>query len=459
LEKSLLIGDFLFVSKFHYGARTPMTTVAAPMVHDTLPFIKTKSYLYDDTNPESWKNKLQLPFFRFPGFEKIENSDIVVFNWPRDTLFHMYKPADRRYSKPTDKKTNYVKRCVGIPGDSLQIKNGVVFINGKELLLPERAKPQFNFEIKLKEDLSQEFLNQYDIKEFNVPLKIQSKLWDNTVVKQYLVNEGYYLTEIARDSTDIYIIGATDDELKQKMELIYSKRYFQANLTQELSDKLKSDSRVASVNRYFKKGAEDGIFPDFREKARIQKDYSLGFISHTPPGGFPMYRGKGKGDMAISLSEQGLYGSGTIEYSGSKTKSNSFLLLPDKMKAQVERYELPQNAKYPEVYAANAAAEWKPGEDKFTITNGEAPIRMFKMGYSFYGSITQSPAQLKGNGILKWSEANYSSKDMTFGSNKASAQESALQIFAVDSTRIAFRTDHVRGTLDFDKGEIGRAHV
>ncbi len=196
----------------------------------------------------------------------------------------------------------------------------------------------------------------------------------------------------------------------------------------------------------------DGIFPDFREKARIQKDYSLGFISHTPPGGFPMYRGKGKGDMAISLSEQGLYGSGTIEYSGSKTKSNSFLLLPDKMKAQVESYELPQSAKYPEVYAANAGAEWKPGEDKFTITNGEAPIRMFKMGYSFYGSITQSPAQLKGDGVLKWSEANFSSKDMTFGSNKTSAQEAALQIFSLDSTRVAFRTDHVRGTLDFDKG-------
>ena len=104
LEKSLLIGDFLFVSKFHYGARVPMTSVAAPMVHDTIPVIHTKSYLYDDNNPESWKNKLQLPYFRFPGFEKIKNSDIVVFNWPRDTLFHMYKPADRRYSKPIDKK-------------------------------------------------------------------------------------------------------------------------------------------------------------------------------------------------------------------------------------------------------------------------------------------------------------------------------------------------------------------
>ncbi len=76
LEKSLLIGDFLFVSKFHYGARTPMTAVAAPMVHDTLPLINTKSYLYDDNDATSWKNKLQFPYFRFPGFQDIKNNDI-----------------------------------------------------------------------------------------------------------------------------------------------------------------------------------------------------------------------------------------------------------------------------------------------------------------------------------------------------------------------------------------------
>ena len=80
LEKSLLVGDFLFVSKFHYGARVPMTTVAAPMVHDTIPFIKTKSYL----------EKFELPYLRIPGFQKIKNNDIVVFNWPVDTMLNMY---------------------------------------------------------------------------------------------------------------------------------------------------------------------------------------------------------------------------------------------------------------------------------------------------------------------------------------------------------------------------------
>jgi signal peptidase I len=137
LEKSLLVGDFLFVSKFHYGARTPMTPIAAPMVHDTLPFVKIKSYAA----------KPQLPYFRFPALQKIERNDIVVFNWPADTLYHMYKAADKRYDKPIDKKTNYVKRCTAIPGDKIEIKDGIIFINGKESILPERAKPQYSYKV------------------------------------------------------------------------------------------------------------------------------------------------------------------------------------------------------------------------------------------------------------------------------------------------------------------------
>ena len=137
LEKSLLVGDFLFVSKFHYGARTPMTPIAAPMVHDTLPLLNVKSYT----------KKPQLPYFRFFAMQEINRTDIVVFNWPADTLFNMYKAADKRYDKPIDKKTNYVKRCVGIPGDSLSIKEGIVYINGKIMPMPERAKPQYSYTV------------------------------------------------------------------------------------------------------------------------------------------------------------------------------------------------------------------------------------------------------------------------------------------------------------------------
>ncbi|WP_425077044.1 signal peptidase I [Psychroserpens sp. S379A] len=171
LEKSLLVGDFLFVSKFHYGARIPMTTVGAPMVHDTIPVLNKKSYVFDDRfdkRESSWKNKLQLPYLRLPGFEDIERNDIVVFNQPADTLLDMndFNP-DRNYYKPIDKKTNLVKRCVGVPGDSLEIIDGYVYINGKQNQLPDRAKLQFAYDIVLKGNYTGqqilEALKRYDI--------------------------------------------------------------------------------------------------------------------------------------------------------------------------------------------------------------------------------------------------------------------------------------------------------
>lgn len=137
LEKSLLVGDFLFVSKFHYGARTPKTAVAFPMVHDTIPIANVKSY-------RDWP---QLPSFRFPGFQDIERNDIVVFNWPADTVRFFRDTESVGIRKPVDKKSNYVKRCVGVPGDSLSIIDGIIKINGKDLLLPMRALPQYSYTV------------------------------------------------------------------------------------------------------------------------------------------------------------------------------------------------------------------------------------------------------------------------------------------------------------------------
>lgn len=155
LEKTLLVGDFLFVSKFHYGARLPMTAVSFPMTHDTIPVIRKKSYL----------EKPQIPYTRIPGFQKIKRNDIVVFNWPVDTVnaFHQYGDGKYHY-KPVDKKSNYVKRCVGVPGDSISIVDGYVYVNGKKNDLPDRAKIQFSYLVKTNGQLNPEMLyNRYDI--------------------------------------------------------------------------------------------------------------------------------------------------------------------------------------------------------------------------------------------------------------------------------------------------------
>ncbi|MBS9774003.1 MAG: signal peptidase I [Tenacibaculum sp.] len=170
LEKTLLVGDFLFVSKFHYGARTPITPISAPMVHDTLPVLGIKSYVSDskeETYKSSWRNKLSLPYFRLPAIQKIKRNEIVVFSWPADSLSLMWGDNSGKFTyKPIDKKTNYVKRAVAIAGDSLEIKDGYIYINGKRSKLPESAKPQWmHFVDTNGRQLQQSDLERYNIRE------------------------------------------------------------------------------------------------------------------------------------------------------------------------------------------------------------------------------------------------------------------------------------------------------
>ena len=244
LEKSLLVGDFLFVSKFHYGARTPMTPIAAPMVHDTLPVVKVKSYTA----------KPSLPYFRFPALQKIERNDIVVFNWPADTLFHMYKAADKRYDKPIDKKTNYVKRCTAIPGDNFEIRDGIIFINGKESILPERAKPQYFYLIKSKDASIDNLKEFYQISEGYPLFEIKNEIWDKPELKNELISQ-YAFEEISRDTLTTAITGQIDQEIYNKLGLMISPNYFYGNLTFEKFEKLKSDSRISFVKRQISKEA------------------------------------------------------------------------------------------------------------------------------------------------------------------------------------------------------------
>ncbi len=159
LEKSLLIGDYLFVSKFHYGARVPMTPLALPMVHDSIPLTNLPSHIKN--------KKFQLPYFRLPALQKIKTNDIVVFNWPADTLKTMWGDHSGEFTyKPIDKKTNYVKRCVAVAGQTLEIKDGDIYINGKLSVMPDRAKPEFFYSTKVKPGTDpMELKNQYSIRE------------------------------------------------------------------------------------------------------------------------------------------------------------------------------------------------------------------------------------------------------------------------------------------------------
>ncbi|MGV6829542.1 MAG: signal peptidase I [Flavobacteriales bacterium] len=197
LEKTLLVGDFLFVSKFHYGARTPLTPLAFPMVHDTIPVIHKKSYL----------PKLQLPYFRFPGFQKIKHNDIVVFNWPVDTVNAFQQYGDGKYYyKPIDKKSNYVKRCVGLPGDSLEVRNGYVYINGKQNQLPDRAKLQFSYLVYSKKPLVKiDQQGRYS----NVPSDFVKKRYDISDI---------YVSNLDRENKIIIQTAQMTDEAYAKLK-------------------------------------------------------------------------------------------------------------------------------------------------------------------------------------------------------------------------------------------------
>ena len=157
LEKTLLVGDYLWVNKMAYGPRVPMTPVHFPLVHNRMPVIDTRSYL----ETPLWGYK------RLKGFGKVQRGDIVVFNFPKgDTVTvktmespETYYDLVRQYGRqavhsnperfgevlwlPVDRRQNYVKRAVGLPGETIEIINDTIYINGKPLAMPENV--QFNY--------------------------------------------------------------------------------------------------------------------------------------------------------------------------------------------------------------------------------------------------------------------------------------------------------------------------
>lgn len=144
MEKSLLVGDFLFVSKIHYGSRTPQTPLQLPLTHQKIWGTDIPSYL-------DW---IKLPSYRLPAISSVKRNDVVVFNFPTEHQF------------PTDLKTHYIKRCVGVPGDVLEVKDMQVFVNGGSLVNPENM--QFKYYVVTDQDINERILNKFDISSYDI---------------------------------------------------------------------------------------------------------------------------------------------------------------------------------------------------------------------------------------------------------------------------------------------------
>lgn len=150
MEETLLAGDYIFVSKLAYGPRLPETPLAIPFYHNKLP-----------SGRKSYSERIQKPYRRLKGFSRVKREDIIVFNFPEgDTMIVQY-PGQNYYSlvrqygreyllsqfdiitHPVDKRENYIKRCIALPGDTLQIAEGKVMVNG--IIRPELPLQKFKY--------------------------------------------------------------------------------------------------------------------------------------------------------------------------------------------------------------------------------------------------------------------------------------------------------------------------
>lgn len=169
MEKTLLVNDFLFVNKSSYGPRLPNTPLSFPFVHHTLPFTRSKSYL-------EW---IKIPYTRLFANE-VKRNDVVVFNYPvGDTVIGEFQSDLNYYDylrgypgtreqllaerddimvRPVDKRENFIKRCIGIPGDTIKIIDGDVFVNGTKSTAPSQSETFYYVTTNGKEFFSDEFL-------------------------------------------------------------------------------------------------------------------------------------------------------------------------------------------------------------------------------------------------------------------------------------------------------------
>ncbi len=172
MENTMLVNDFLFVSKLAYGPRVPMTPIAVPLVHNSI------------FGHKSYTEAVELKYHRLPGFGKVQRNDVVVFNFPagdtvalemeqqedyyslcrlfgRDNVFSKYTVITR----PVDKEENYIKRCIGIPGDVIEIKNTRVYLNGEPNKLFPHSKTDYIVVTADGKPLSADVVKYYNLEQ------------------------------------------------------------------------------------------------------------------------------------------------------------------------------------------------------------------------------------------------------------------------------------------------------
>jgi signal peptidase I len=157
MEKTILIGDFIFVSNLHYGARTPVTPLQVPLTHQTIWGTKIPSF----------SALIQLSMYRLPGFTDVKRNDVVVFNYPGDPdePFEDVSIGNGGYKHfPVDLRNNFIKRCIAVAGDVIEVKEAVVYINGQPAPIPPNA--QLFYRLESTDVLDDRFFENENIQDY-----------------------------------------------------------------------------------------------------------------------------------------------------------------------------------------------------------------------------------------------------------------------------------------------------
>ncbi|MEQ8583040.1 MAG: signal peptidase I [Marinoscillum sp.] len=160
MERSLLVGDFLFVSKINYGPRTPKTPLQIPLTHAKIWGTEIPSYI----------EAIELPQFRLPSLGKVERNDVVVFNYPVNDTYNRRPDGDFH---PLDLKTHYIKRCVAIPGDEIEVRSGQVYLNGEKGKDPEMM--QHKYFVETDQVIRDRVFSNYNIWEYGPAVTPEGK--------------------------------------------------------------------------------------------------------------------------------------------------------------------------------------------------------------------------------------------------------------------------------------------
>ncbi|MEM6396364.1 MAG: hypothetical protein AAF741_08460 [Bacteroidota bacterium] len=199
-----------------------------------------------------------------------------------------------------------------------------------------------------------------------------------------------------------------------------------------------------------------GIFPDIEETVTLQEDESLGFITETDDGGLGAYQDRGSFAGAISLSNEGLSGKGTLSYIGADVDSEDIRFELDRTTATAREFNMEEETDprdLPQVYGSDVSINWKPYQDSMLVrTNEETPFQMYKANeHTFDGELALTPEGLKGDGTLNWMAASLESDAVEFAHFSAEADTANVRIKAIDEEdRVALKTTDVKARVDFE---------